>query len=157
MNSFGMHPSDPLVLEGGLFGLLLAVFVLGLFRRDADEPLAGWVTLAGLVGLSVAAWYAEPGRTALEGSFALDELSLFAKRLFLVSGALSVLATLAMTHVSFRRRGAEYHVAFLASLLGMLVLASARDLILLFVAFELMSIPLYFMTGFLKSDGTAPE
>ena len=157
MNGLAMNPSDPLVLEGGLFGLLLAVFLLGLFRRNADEPLAGWVTLAGLVGLSFAGWYAEPGRTALEGSFALDELSLYAKRLFLISGALSVLSTLSMTHVSFRRRGAEYHVAFLASLLGMLVLASARDLILLFVAFELMSIPLYFMTGFLKSDGTAPE
>ena len=157
MDSLAMNPSDPLVLEGGLFGLLLAVFFLGLFRRNAEEPLAGWVTLAGLLGLSLAAWSAEPGRAALEGSFVLDELSLFAKRLFLVSAALSVLGTLAMTHVSFRRRGAEYHVAFLASLLGMLVLASARDLILLFVAFELMSIPLYFLTGFLKGDGTAPE
>ena len=157
MNGLAMNPSDPLVLEGGLFGLLLAVFFLGLFRKNAEEPLAGWVTLAGLLGLSFAAWSAEPGRVALEGSFVLDELSLFAKRLFLVSAALSVLATLALTHVSFRRRGAEYHVAFLASLLGMLVLASARDLILLFVAFELMSIPLYFLTGFLKGDGTAPE
>ncbi len=34
----------------------------------------------------------------------------------------------------------------------MLVLASARDLILLFVAFELMSIPLYVLTGFLKRE-----
>ena len=152
-----LHPSDPLVLEGGLFGLLLAVFLLGLFRRNADEPLAGWVTLAGLIGLSIAAWSATPGRTALEGSFVLDELSLFAKRLFLISAALSVLATLAMPHMSFRRRGAEYYVAFLGSLMGMLVLASARDLILLFVAFELMSIPLYFLTGFLKGNGTAPE
>ena len=39
----------------------------------------------------------------------------------------------------------------------MLVLASARELILLFVAFELMSIPLYFLTGFLKRDEVAPE
>ena len=39
----------------------------------------------------------------------------------------------------------------------MLVLASARELILLFVAFELMSIPLYFLTGFEKRDDAAPE
>src|SRR3972149_10827714 len=39
----------------------------------------------------------------------------------------------------------------------MLVLASARDLVVLFVAFELMSIPLYFLTGFLKGDEAAPE
>ena len=39
----------------------------------------------------------------------------------------------------------------------MLVLASARELMLLFVAFELMSIPLYFLTGFLKREDAAPE
>ena len=39
----------------------------------------------------------------------------------------------------------------------MMVLASARELILLFVAFELMSIPLYVLTGFLKRDAVAPE
>ncbi|HQX82559.1 MAG TPA: hypothetical protein PKW63_12425, partial [Vicinamibacterales bacterium] len=152
-----MDPSWPLMIEGWLFALLLVVFVLGLLRRQANDALAGWITLAGLVGISVAAWNAEPGRVALEGTFVLDELSLFGKRLFLVASVLSVLATQAMTHASFRRRGTEYYVAFLASLLGMLVLASARDLIVLFVAFELMSIPLYFLTGFLKGDKAAPE
>src|SRR5437588_628334 len=39
----------------------------------------------------------------------------------------------------------------------MLVLSSARDLILLFVAFELMSIPLYVLAGFLKSQDEAVE
>jgi NADH-quinone oxidoreductase subunit N len=87
----------------------------------------------------------------------LDPLALFAQRLFLVSAAVSVLATLGMTPVAFARRGAEYHVALLASLLGMVVLAAARDLILLFVAFELMSIPLYFLTGFQKGSAAAPE
>jgi NADH-quinone oxidoreductase subunit N len=37
------------------------------------------------------------------------------------------------------------------------VLASARELILLFVAFELMSIPLFMLTGFFKRDSVAPE
>jgi NADH-quinone oxidoreductase subunit N len=87
----------------------------------------------------------------------VDALALFAKRLFLVSAAISVLATLALPGDRFTRRGAEYHFALLSSLLGMLVLASARDLILLFVAFELMSIPLYFLTGFQKKEDTAGE
>jgi NADH-quinone oxidoreductase subunit N len=157
MEGLVMDPSGPLVIEGGLFGLLLAVLVAGLIRGRSSDHIAGWVTLIGLTGLSIAAWYAEPGRVAFEGSFVLDELSIFGKRLFLMSAVLSVLATMAMTHVSFRRRGTEYYVAFLSSLLGMLVLASARDLIVLFVAFELMSIPLYFMTGFLKGEKAAPE
>ena len=39
----------------------------------------------------------------------------------------------------------------------MMVLASARELVLFFVAFELMSIPLFVLTGFLKRDAVAPE
>jgi NADH-quinone oxidoreductase subunit N len=57
----------------------------------------------------------------------------------------------------FARRATEYYLLMLASLLGMLVLASARDLILLFVAFELMSIPLYVLAGFQKGEDLAVE
>ena len=45
----------------------------------------------------------------------------------------------------------------LTALLGMMVLASARELVLLFVAFELMSIPLYVLAGFAKQDARAVE
>ena len=74
------------------------------------------------------------------------------KRLFVGAAALSVLGSLTISRTAFDRRAAEYHFALLVSLLGMLVLASARELILLFVAFELMSIPLYLLTGFIKRD-----
>src|SRR4029434_4140594 len=84
-------------------------------------------------------------------------LAVLAKRRFLVSAALSVLASLGLRAAAMSRRSTEYHVALLASLLGMSVLASARDLVLFFVAFELMSIPLYFLTGFQKGDERAPE
>src|SRR6185295_11925111 len=97
------------------------------------------------------------GSSALGGAFVVDDLAVFAKRLFLVSAALSVLAATGLRSASLTRRSSEYHVALLASLLGMLVLASARELIMFFVAFELMSIPLYFLTGFQKSGGRAPE
>jgi NADH-quinone oxidoreductase subunit N len=62
-----------------------------------------------------------------------------------------------MTHPAFRDRSAEYHFALIVSVLGMSVLVSARELILLFVGFELMSIPLFFLTGFIKRDPVAPE
>ena len=76
-----------------------------------------------------------------------DELALFAKRLFLLATLIGVLGSLPLRAPAFARRATEYYLAMLASLLGMLVLASARDLILLFVAFELMSIPLYCLAG----------
>src|SRR6185503_13714673 len=141
----------PLALEIALGGVILLVLLLGLFRPGVPDRRAGWVSLVGLCGLSAWAFSVEPASAAFGGSFVNDPLALFAKRLFLVSGAVSVLATLGQPGERLLRRGAEYHVALMASLLGMLVLASARELILLFVAFELMSIPLFFLVGSVSS------
>ncbi|HET7694797.1 MAG TPA: NADH-quinone oxidoreductase subunit N [Vicinamibacterales bacterium] len=146
-----------LSLELALGGLILLVFGLGLFRPAVPDRRCGWTSLIGLIGLSIWACLLQPGGSLFGGTFVLDPLALFAKRLFLVSGAVSVLATLGVPGERFTRRGSEYHVALLTSLLGMLVLASARELVLLFVAFELMSIPLYFLTGFQKRSEIAPE
>jgi len=149
--------TGPLGLEIALGALIVVVFVLGLFRPVAPDRRCGWVSLAGLLGLSIWSFLLQPGGSLFEGSFRVDALALFAKRLFLVSAAVSVLATLGLPGARFTQRGSEYHVALLSSLLGMLVLASARELILLFVAFELMSIPLYFLTGFQKRHDIASE
>jgi NADH-quinone oxidoreductase subunit N len=98
-----------------------------------------------------------PAGPALGGMFVQDGLAVFAKRVFLTATFIGLLAGLSLDDRVFARRAAEYHVLVLASLLGMLVLASARDVILLFLAFELMSIPLYVLAGFLKQDAGAVE
>lgn len=157
MTPWMFDPSFPLAIEAVVAGLLALVLVVGTVRRSNLDRLNGWLTLAGLLVAMGMAWNAEPGRVWLDGTVVLDELSLFAKRLFLCASLLSVLATLAVEESSFLRRSTEYYVVMLASLLGMLTLSSARELILLFVAFELMSIPLYFLTGFRKRDSLAPE
>jgi NADH-quinone oxidoreductase subunit N len=149
--------TGPLGLEVALGGLMFVVLLLGLFRPAVPDRRAGWVSLVGLIGLSTWSFFLKPGGSLFGGSFVVDPLALFAQRLFLVSATVSVLATLGLPGERFARRGSEYHVAVLASLLGMLVLASARELILLFVAFELMSIPLYFLTGFQKREDVASE
>ena len=157
MSPFVLAPTAPLGLEIALGALMFVVLLMGLFRPSTPNRMTGWVTLVGLLALIGISFAVKPGSSLFGGSFAVDALAVFAKRLFLVSAAISVMATLGMPSDRFARRGAEYHFALLASLLGMLVLASARELILLFVAFELMSIPLYFLTGFLKKDDTAGE
>jgi NADH-quinone oxidoreductase subunit N len=144
-----------LVLALGALGVL--VLLCGLFRPAVPDRRCGWVSLFGLIALSAWSFVIQPGESLFGGAFLMDPLALFAQRLFLVSAAVSVLATLGLPAPQFARRGGEYHVALLASLLGMVVLAAARDLILLFVAFELMSIPLYFLTGFQKRREAAPE
>ncbi|MBI4888034.1 MAG: NADH-quinone oxidoreductase subunit N [Acidobacteria bacterium] len=170
----------PLVTELALFALAVVVLLMGALRpragRDAGRvPLgegsggpatrgpdgtgspAAWLSLIGLAAIFALTFAVPEGASLFGGSFVLDGLALFAKRLFLASAALSVLASLTLRHENFRRRSAEYHFAVVVSVLGMSILASARELILLFVAFEVMSIPLFLLTGFLKRDPVAPE
>jgi NADH-quinone oxidoreductase subunit N len=151
----------PLVPEGIVAALAVLVLIAGLVRPatggtpGASRAIA-WMTVVGLLGV-LATTFAATDASILSGAFVVDGLALFSKQLVLGAAVISVLASWSSPHDALTRRAAEYHFTLLVSLLGMLVLVSARDLILLFVAFELMSIPLYVLTGFLKRDGTAPE
>jgi len=153
----GPDIGSPLVLEVGLALLMLLIFVVGLFMTGEDKRRVGVLTAIGLVVLFGFSWRSEAGVELFHGAFVQDELALFAKRLFLLATLIGVLASLPLRAAVFARRATEYYLAILASLLGMLVLASARDLVLLFVAFELMSIPLYYLAGFLKREPEAVE
>ena len=53
----------------------------------------------------------------------------------------------------FPRRQGEYYALLLSSVVGMLILPGARDVLLLVVAFELMGIPLYVLAAYAKSEG----
>lgn len=149
--------SGGMALEVGLAVLILLVFVVGLSWRSQDKRRLGVLVAIGLAILLWMAFRAEPGAALFGGTFVQDELAIFSKRLFLLATILGVLASLSLRAPTFARRATEYYVAMLASLLGMLVLASARELILLFVAFELMSIPLYVISGFRKREEVAIE
>jgi NADH-quinone oxidoreductase subunit N len=150
-----LQHAAPLVPELAMFVLAVLVMFLGLFGLRGRA--VGWVALIGLLAVLALTFFQQDDTSLFAGSFVNDSLALFAKKLFIASAALSVLASLTLTQSSFIRRSAEYHFILLVSVLGMMVLASARELILLFVAFELMSMPLYVMTGFVKREGTAPE
>ena len=87
----------------------------------------------------------------------VDGLAVFLKQVFLLATLLAVVGGLARRDAARAPARLEYHLLVLTSLLGMMVLASARELVLLFVAFELMSIPLYVLAGFAKRDARAVE
>ena len=147
----------PFALELGIGAVLLLVFVAGLLARGEDRRGIAWLATGGVLVVGVVALFVAPAGPALGGMFVQDGLAVFAKRLFLTATFIGLLAGLSLPDRVFARRAAEYHLLVLTSLLGMLVLASARDLILLFLAFELMSIPLYVLAGFLKRDAGAVE
>jgi NADH-quinone oxidoreductase subunit N len=146
-----------LTLELALAALILVVFVLGLVWGPERRRDVGVVTAVGLAGLLVLALVLDSRGALYGGAFALDGLALFLKVVFVLATLLGVVGGLALPQPAFRRRAPEYHLLVLTSLLGMLLLASARELVLLFVAFELMSIPLYVLAAFAKRDELAVE
>ncbi len=147
----------PFALEIGLALLMLLVFAAGVLGPESRRPRAGVITVVGLLILTAASFALPAAGPAAGGAFVHDGLARFAKRLFLASTFIGALASLSLAAEAFRRRATEYYLLMLSSLLGMFVLASARDLVLLFVAFELMSIPLYVLSGFLKHEPEAVE
>ena len=147
----------PFTLEIGLGIVMLVVFAGTLTARGNDRRWIAWIATVGVLAVGVVSALVKPTAPALFGMFVQDALAIFAKRLFLAATFIGLLAGISRDGVACGRRGGEYHLLLLSSLLGMLVLSSARDLILLFVAFELMSIPLYVLAGFLKSQDESVE
>src|SRR5262249_24396876 len=123
----------PSVLELGLGALLLLVFFANLLQRGDDRRWLAWLATGGVPVLGLASFAVAAGPPALGGMLVQDGLAIFAKRLFLVATFIGLLAGLSGPGPTLARRAGEYHLLLLSSLLGMLVLVSARDIILLFL------------------------
>ena len=90
-------------------------------------------------------------RVLFDGAYVVDHYSLVLKGLFLVSAYVVVLIS-----SNYMAEGdyydSEYYQLISASVLGMLVMSSARDLVSIFIALELVSIPAYLMAAWRKRD-----
>ena len=80
-------------LEVGLATLMLIVFVSGLFSSGTARRCAGMIAAAGLLVLIAASFLLPPAGPGAGGAFVDDGLARFAKRLFLVSTFIGVLAS----------------------------------------------------------------
>ncbi len=132
--------------------LWLVVFVFDLVAGAKGGRTTGWLSFIGLLGIFGASWALETGREVAGGAFVLDDFTLYMQRTMLAATALGVLASLDHVGRVIPRRQAEYFQLLLFSLIGMLFLAGARELILLIVAFELMGLPLYVMAAMHKTE-----
>jgi NADH-quinone oxidoreductase subunit N len=140
-------------------GVLCAVLVADLFlpedRKAVLPSLAGLGLLGALVPvLTLAVDGAD--RTLFGGAYAVDNFALVLKALFLVAGYVTVLLSTNYIAEGDYAEG-EYYFLLLSSILGMTVMASARDLITIFVALEMLSIPAYLLAGWRKRDPKGNE
>src|SRR5690606_27766137 len=136
-----------LILVLGMLVLIIEPFWKAEKRRNV-----GWLTAGGLLAaVAISFLVGQPGEptSALGGMIRFDWLGFFLKMLFMFAGAATAL--LLMDHEKAGRRG-EAYLLLLASLLGMNLMAVASDLVMLYLAIETASIPLYILSGFLLND-----
>src|SRR4051795_2497194 len=144
------HAFGPeLVLTGALV-VLLVVDVVSERNRPLLAGIAGFGLLAAMIPVITLA-VDGADRSMFGGAYVVDNFALTMKALFLLSGYVVVLLSTNYIADGDYYEG-EYYFLLLSSILGMTVMASARDLITIFVALELLSLPAYLLAGWRKRD-----
>jgi NADH-quinone oxidoreductase subunit N len=145
--------------------ITLAVTVLAVLVADMILPehdawkCARWASLGVLISFGFVVALALNGtnvRSMFGGAFVVDDFALALKGFFLAAAYVTILLSIDEVKEGDYHRG-EYYFLLLTSVLGMSAMASARDLVSLFVALETISIPTYVLAGYRKHDRRSNE
>ncbi len=150
-----------LLPELGLVVLALFIVVLDIFWRDRQELRNRWYSWITAIGVALIAGlailFSNPGSQAqlVWGDVLRFDQAGFVFRLIFLTGA--AITALFAAQFEWLRGRAEFYIMMLVSTLGMSLVASAADLILLYLAIETTAIPLYVLSGFLLRDDRSVE
>jgi len=138
-----------------VMGTVLMVLDPIINRRSSNA--FGHITLLSLVAALIGSVYAytEAG-TAFGGMLVVDGFATFFRVLVIAVGILTVLPS----YRFLRRQDAEtseYHALLLYSIAGQCLMASANELIMIFLGLEISSISSYILAGYLRDDKRANE
>jgi NADH-quinone oxidoreductase subunit N len=139
-----------------LAGVLLAVDLT--WGREKKNVLMGLLTVAGLAIIAVlSAFFSMPGEAPAEiwgGMLRMDPAAFTFRLIFLFGAAATALC--AMDTPSLGKRG-EFYLLLVISTLGMSLMAASVDLIMIYLAIETATIPLYILAGFIIKDEKSTE
>jgi NADH-quinone oxidoreductase subunit N len=142
-----------------LVGSIVAVILLDLFLEERSKwitsSVAGFGLLASFVPIVTFALSRDTS-SMFDGAYVVDDFALVLKALFLLSGYVVVLMSSTYIDEGDYYEG-EYYTLLLSSILGMVMMSSSRDLISIFIALELLSIPGYILAAWRKRDTKSNE
>ena len=143
----------PLIPELTLVGGLLVLLVIDLIvrkRRGVIAAVGGTILLVLLAILTLAG--NQDVGSYLFGSVVQDGISVF----FRVFFVLATIISMGLLVFSYPKEGEPY-LLMLSGVLGMFLLAGSNDLVTLFVALELVSIPAYVLAGYKRNNPRSAE
>jgi NADH-quinone oxidoreductase subunit N len=166
MNFFALQSAVPdvsfaLILPELIVCIVAVVVMLfDAFSKPAQRWVTGGISLAGLLAAAIGAawlWLGWNGPAeAFNGMIVLDGLRLGFTFVFLVVSALTLLVSMVWVE-SERLPAGEFHSLLMFATAGMMFMASAGDLVIVFLGLEILSIATYVMCGFRRTDIRANE
>jgi len=142
-----------------IVGTILVILVADLFLPEREQWRTSTIAALGLLGALVPiATLAYDGhdRVMFGGAYVVDNYALALKGFFIIATYVVVLLSVDYINEGDYYRG-EFYFLLLVSTFGMSTMASARDLITLFVALETISIPTFILAAYRKHDRMSNE
>jgi NADH-quinone oxidoreductase subunit N len=141
-----------LVLAAGAMALLM----LGAFRGQQTTALVTGLAVVLLVITGALVLWLPGGKlTTFGGSFIVDDYARFLKVLALLGSGVTLI--LSRAYLAEQAKIFEYAILVMLSTVGMMVLISAADLIMLYLGLELMSLALYVVAASHRDDAKSTE
>jgi NADH-quinone oxidoreductase subunit N len=156
--TFDLTLLKPILPEIGLVVLAALLLIYDLAWRGTSKRILGWVTFAGMILIAMVSFiYALPGDQSQEifgGMLRLDWAAFTFRLIFLFGAAATAL--FAMDSPKLGERG-EFYLLLVIATLGMSLMAGASDLIMIYLAIETTTIPLYVQAGFFVRSEKSTE
>jgi NADH-quinone oxidoreductase subunit N len=139
-----------------IFGMLIMI-VDPLLDEESSHQSLGTIALIGAVAaLGSAFWMAHYPGTAFWNMVRVDGFSVFFHVLVIAIAAVAILSSFEYLKVQ-RIRAGEYYALILFCAVGMCLMSSAIELVLIFIALEISSISTYVLAGFRRHDAASSE
>jgi NADH-quinone oxidoreductase subunit N len=141
------------IVGAGAAVLLLA----DAFKKRPAGQRSAEIALA-VLGLALVAALLMGGEslTLYSGMAVIDPYARFFRVLFCIAGILGVILTMQSDELSTRSTG-EYYSMFLGLVLGMMLMAEASDIVMVYLSLELVSLMSYVLAGFRRHDRKSAE
>ncbi len=158
LSNFGPTTILAILPEISLLALAIIILIVDLIFKNSKKSYMGWLTAIGLtVALVLTILFSRPvnGEELILGGMLLHDWPAFTFNVVLIFAA-AITAILSVGIPEIADRG-EYFALLVVSTMGMNLMAASADLMMLFLAIETTSIPLYVLAGFLKDDDKSAE